>query len=104
MAATLPLGAEDELARHLPTVRAEHVALLFSASATPERETHGAFAQAVAALRPAPALSVLVDESGLRRQFGSSGDGAVRLRQRREAWQRLLQALSLPAPHFIDLQ
>jgi len=104
VAATLPLGAEDELARHLPTVRADHVALLFSATATPERETHGAFAQAVAALRPAPALSVLVDESGLRRQFGSSGDGAVRLRQRREAWQRLLQALSLPAPHFIDLQ
>jgi hypothetical protein len=104
VAPTLPLGAEDELARHLPALRADHVALLFSATATPERETHGAFAQAVAALRPAPALSVLIDESGLRRQFGSSSDGALRLRQRREAWQRLLQALSLPAPHFIDLQ
>lgn len=103
LAEALPLGAEDELARHLPAELAGHVALLFAASATPERETHGAFVQALARQRPAAKLSVLVDESGLRRQFGSGHDATQRLRQRREAWQRMLQALSLPAPHFIDL-
>ena len=104
IAASLPLGAEDQLAQHLPADMADHIALLFAATATPERETHGAFVQAMAALRPAATLHVLIDESGLRQQFGSGADGALRLRQRREAWQRLLQALSLPAPHFIDLK
>lgn len=104
VAEALPLGAEDQLARHLPADLADHVALLFTASATPERETHGAFVQAMAALRPAAKLSLLIDESGLRRQFGSGHDGSQRLRQRREAWQRMCQALSLPAPHFIDLE
>ena len=103
IAASLPLGAEDQLAQHLPTDLADSIALLFAATATPERETHGAFVQAIAALRPAATLQVLIDESGLRKQFGSGADGTSRLRQRREAWQRLLQALSLPAPHFIDL-
>ena len=103
VAASLPLGAEDQLAQHLPADMADHIALLFAATATPERETHGAFVQAMAALRPAATLHVLIDESGLRKQFGSGADGALRLRQRREAWQRLLQALSLPTPHFIDL-
>ena len=103
LADTVPLGAEDQLTDHLPAALADHVALLFSASATPERETHGAFVQAIAALRPAAKLSLLVDQSGLRRQFGNGHDGGERQRQRREAWQRLCQALSLPAPHFIDL-
>jgi hypothetical protein len=103
IAASLPLGAEDHLALHLPADIADHIALLFAATATPERETHGAFVQAVAALRPAATLQVLIDESGLRQQFGSGADGASRLRQRREAWQRLLQTLSVPAPKFIDL-
>ena len=103
VAEALPLGAEDQLARHLPAELSEHIALLFAATATPERETHGAFVQAITAQRPAAKLSLLVDESGLRKQFGSGHDGTQRLRQRREAWQRMLQALSLPAPHFIDL-
>ena len=103
IAATLPLGAEDELASHLPADLAEHVALLFAATATPEREMHGAFVKAAIDLRPAALVCVLVDEAGLRRQFGTGSDGVQRLRQRREAWQRMLQALSLPAPHFIDL-
>ena len=103
IATSLPLGAEDQLAQHLPADIADHIALLFAAAATPERETHGAFVQAIAALRPAATLHVLIDESGLRQQSGSGADGTSRLRQRREAWQRLLQALSLPAPHFIDL-
>ncbi len=103
IAASLPLGAEDQLAQYLPADITEHIALLFAATATPERETHGAFVRAIAALRPAATLHVLIDESGLRKQFGSGADGTSRLRQRREAWQRLLQAQSLPAPKFIDL-
>lgn len=103
IATSLPLGAEDQLALHLPADMADHLALLFAATATPERETHGAFMQAIASRRPEATLYVLIDESGLRQQFGSGADGALRLRQRREAWQRLLQTLSLPAPHFIEL-
>ena len=100
---SVPLGAEDELAKHLPALVADKLALLFSATATPERETHGAFVQAVAAQRPSGTVFVLVDESGMRRQLGTAAAAAPRLQQRREAWQRLLQGLSLPLPHFIDL-
>ena len=100
---SLPLGAEDELARHLPAALTDKLALLFAATATPERETHGAFVQAVAAQRPPGTVFVLVDESGLRRQLGTAAAAAPRLQQRREAWQRLMQSLSLPLPHFIDL-
>ena len=99
----VPLGAEDELGKHLPAATADKLALLFAATATPERETHGAFVQALAAQRAPGTLFVLVDESGLRRQLGAAAAAAPRLQQRREAWQRLLQGLSLPLPHFIDL-
>jgi len=101
--ANLPLGAEDDLARLLPADLGDNVALLFPATATPERETHGAFVQAIGALQPPVSFVVLVDESGLRDQFGAGVDWLQRRSQRREAWQRMLQALSLPAPHFVDL-
>ena len=77
--------------------------LLFAATATPERETHGAFARAVAAAAPRATVSVVVDESGLRRHLGAAGDAELRLTQRRAAWQRMLHDLSLPAPHFVTL-
>ena len=100
----LPLGAEDDLKRHLPGDLAPDVAALFAASATPERETHGAFVRALAAALPRGAqLVVLVDESGLRQHAGRAADAELRLTQRRAAWQRLLHDLSLPAPRFIDL-
>jgi len=104
VAPSLPLGAEDDLTPHLPSDLAPDVAALFAASATPERETHGAFVRAlVAALPRGTQLAVLVDESGLRQHAGRAADAELRLTQRRAAWQRLLHDLSLPAPRFIDL-
>jgi len=104
LAATLPLGAEDALARHLPAGLASTVAALFAATATPERETYGAFVRALAAHLPAATtLLVLVDESGLRHRLGTGATSASRLAERRAAWQRMLHDLSLPAPRFIDL-
>jgi hypothetical protein len=100
---TLPLGAEAEPARWLPAALPADVVLLFAATATPERETHGAFARAVVAAAPRATVSVVVDESGLRRHLGAAGDAELRLTQRRAAWQRLLHDLSLPAPHFVSL-
>lgn len=104
LAPTLPLGAEDDLKRHLPEAMAGAVAALFAASATPERETHAAFVRTlVAELPAATTLLVLVDESGLRRRLGPGAASATRLAERRTAWQRMLHDLSLPAPYFVDL-
>jgi hypothetical protein len=100
---TVPLGAEAELAGLLPAALPADLVLLFAATATPERETHGAFARAVAAAAPHAALSVVVDESGLRRHVGAAGEAELRLTQRRAAWQRMLHDLSLPPPHFVSL-
>lgn len=101
----LPLGAEDELARHLPSDLAPEVAVLFAASATPERETHGAFLRAlIDALAGRAGVHVLVDESGFRERAGAASDAELRLTERRAGWQRLLHDLSLPAPKFVDLR
>lgn len=101
---SLPLGAEDDLHHLLPAQLADTVVALFAMTATPERETHGAFARALAAaLPPRCALHVVIDESGFRRNQGSGSDAELRLRQRRSAWERLLQDLSLPPPRFVNL-
>ncbi len=109
---SLPLGAEDDLARWLADVPIATgrqdglVVALFALTATPERETHGAFVQALAAHLPSPAaLRVMVDESGFRARFGGVGTlgaGADRLAQRRTAWCDLLQLLGV-LPLFVDL-
>ncbi len=113
MASVLALGAEDdaallarEVAQAAPT---DMVAALFALTATPERETHGAFVQALAAARgPAAECLVLVDASGFRRRFGGPADDAdthdpqSRMGQRRQAWQRMLAPLG-HEPVFVDL-
>ena len=102
---TLALGAEDALP---PTALEDgdgDVAALFAATATPERETHGAFLRTLAsALGTKSTLSVLVDESAFRLRAGGASDSELRLTQRRAAWQRMLHDLSLPAPRFITLE
>ena len=122
---SLPLGAEDDLPRWLAGV-APHphdphdlhdphgagntggpVVALFALTATPERETHGAFVQALAAQLPNPAaLQVMVDESGFKARFGAAGRVGAgfdqRLAQRRTAWRDVLQPLGV-LPLFIDL-
>ncbi len=101
---TLPLGAEDALPPTALEDAQGDVAALFTATATPERETHGAFVRTLAAAVAGRAtLSVLIDESAFRQRSSGASDAALRLTQRRAAWQRMLHDLSLPAPRFIDL-
>jgi hypothetical protein len=101
---TLPLGAEDDLPRHVLDASEPDVVALFAATATPERETHGAFVRALQQrLGSRAAIAILVDESGLRERAGSAPDAELRITQRRAAWQRMLHDLSLPEPCFIDL-
>jgi hypothetical protein len=107
--AVLPMGAEDALPADALQAPPADVAVLFAATATPERETHGAFVRALQkalsekALSGSVSLHVLVDESGLRQRSAAASDAELRLTQRRAAWQRMLHDLSLPAPQFIDL-
>lgn len=102
---TLPLGAEDALPATALEDAQGDVAALFAATATPERETHGAFVRVLAsALAGKATLCVLIDESALRQRGGTASDAELRLTQRRAAWQRMLHDLSLPAPRFITLE
>jgi hypothetical protein len=109
MADPVPAGEEDGTAARLvsreaadatPAAAGSVVATLFALAATPERETHGAVVQAVAAARPAGRTIVLVDESTFRRRF-TGAEGAGRLAQRRTAWQRMLAEVGAE-PTFID--
>ena len=73
---------------------------LFNATATPERETHGAFLAALAARRAnVETLVALVDESTWNAKF--AGD-AARTTQRRESWERLGDEHQVPTV-FADL-
>ncbi len=101
----LALGSEDALpATALEDADAD-VAALFAATATPERETHGAFVRTLAnAVGGRATVSVLIDESAFRQRSGNASDAELRLTQRRAAWQRMLHDLSLPAPRFIVLE
>jgi hypothetical protein len=95
VAVPVPQGEEERISP--PPPDAALVALL-ALTATPERETHGRFVQALAGLAgDAARLTVLVDESGFRLRFGSS-----RLAERRDAWQRMLGEVG-HAPVFADL-
>ena len=97
----VPLGGEDapETWRRVNEAGATTLPL-FALTATPERETHGAFLAAVFAGDAAP-RRLLVDESGFRRRFGGA-QGEARLAERRAAWQRLADAVDAAA-WFEDL-
>jgi hypothetical protein len=101
----LAQGSEDALPPSALEDADADVAALFSATATPERETHGAFVRTIAsAVAGRATVSVLVDESAFRQRTGTASDAELRLTQRRAAWQRMLHDLSLPAPRFISLE
>lgn len=100
VAPPLPQGAEDEVQNWLGKPAALLVAL-FPLTATPERETHGAFVAALVSQKAAPRLLVLVDESEFRRRF-TGDEGARRLGERREAWTRLLAGTNVDVA-FVDL-
>lgn len=107
LADATPWGGEDELEPAQPPAAEPQqappdlVLPLFALSATPQRDVHGAFLQALQAQPgPRPRL-VLIDESGLRRRY-SAADAARRLPQRRSIWSKLLDDLGLAAL-FVDL-
>ncbi|MEO8124468.1 MAG: DUF2868 domain-containing protein [Burkholderiales bacterium] len=96
-------GGEDDLDTLLPPEAADAHSLiaLFPLTATPERETHGAFVRALSAHHTAGTpLRVLVDETDFRTRFGAEGE--ARLAQRHDAWRRLFADEGLE-PEFIDL-
>lgn len=103
LAPTVPLGGEDDPQTWSPAAADGAPTVLFALTATPERETHGAFVSALAARLAATAtLHVLVDESAFRQRF-TGPDGATRLEQRREAWRRMLAEIG-HEPLFVDLR
>jgi hypothetical protein len=74
---------------------------LFSLSATPERENHGAFLAALRArLAGVSAPLAIVDESAFRRRFA---DTPGRLQERSAAWQALFDESRVQAV-FVDLE
>lgn len=84
-------------ADELPALPASLTAVIvvFNLAATPERETHGAFARALAAGRTdAAPLVALVDTSDFVERFGGE---PRRVAQRQDAWQRTLAAAGLDA-------
>jgi hypothetical protein len=96
--ASVDYGGEDSRAEE--PVYAGNVIALFSATATPERATHGAFLDAIGArLGPAGTLVGLVDESALRNRWGSE---PARLAARRRLWRELCADQHVPCA-FADL-
>ena len=80
--------------------------VLFSLSATPEAENHGAFVAGLTSSlqRGAPGVrsGVIVDEAPFARQFAGQGGLDTRRSGRVQAWEALLQPLAVPNL-FIDL-
>jgi hypothetical protein len=98
--APLPLGAEDDL-DSLLRGPPQALAALFTLSATPESENHGAFVAALAGRTGGAPLLVLVDESDFVRRF-TDAEGASRRDARRRAWQQVMQERGT-TPQFVDL-
>lgn len=92
-----PVGYGDESAvPALASDRAHPVLALFNATATPEREAHGRFVEALAAAgRP---LVVVVDEAALAARYGGE---ARRMDERRELWRAFAGDLGRPVV-FVD--
>ena len=90
-----PAGLAD-----LPDGSPQLLLLLFTLSATPEPQTHAAFATELARrVRPETSLRVLVDETAFRARFAGVPQ---RLAQRREAWRAVFAGTGL-APRFAAL-
>ncbi|HEX6137830.1 MAG TPA: DUF2868 domain-containing protein [Casimicrobiaceae bacterium] len=100
-----PYGADD--LQQLPSSPLAAVVALFNASATPERENHGAFVAALAAQAAGRApLVALVDTSDFVDRFR---DAQRRIAERRAAWEQALAAhgcrplfVRLAAPDLAD--
>ena len=100
-------GEEDRwLAAHPPDPGVDYRVLLFSASATPEEENHGAMAATLARSLKDKAggtvLAALVDEGPFRTRFAGQAGFDERLKGRIEAWHGVLAATGL-VPLALDL-
>jgi hypothetical protein len=102
IAPTVAFGGEDTLDPALfPAAPVALAAALFPLTATPERENHGAFIEAVAArFAQTTPFVVLIDETAFKQRFSEPGE--VRRNERRAAWQRMLAATGRAAV-FVDL-
>lgn len=101
VAPTVAFGDEDALPPGaLPGTPPSLVLALFSLTATPEDENHGAFLAALAAqLPPGTPLAALVDEAGFKARFDAQ---PRRQDERRRAWSRVLEKHAVEAA-FVDL-
>ncbi|MEO8739819.1 MAG: DUF2868 domain-containing protein [Casimicrobiaceae bacterium] len=98
--APVAYGGEDALATDAVFEGSAHVIAVFNSTATPERETHGAFLDAAARrLGPGGTLVALVDESAFRERWNSEPE---RVEGRRASW-RALCADCTVACAFADL-
>lgn len=94
---SVPMGAEDNLGLHLPGSLPPDVVALMALTATPERETHGRFLQALQAQLPSGSrLHIWLDSSGFLQRLAGQPDAPVRLAQRQQAWAAVLSDLNLP--------
>ena len=90
----LAYGGEDALAADAQPRVATNVIALFSASATPEREAHGAFLEALARQAASGStLVAIVDESAVHEQWRADPE---RLKERRASWSALCEARHVP--------
>lgn len=100
-------GTEETwLAAHPGDPDDDYHLLLFSLSATPEDENHGAFAQALSARTKrdgsGAVLAAIVDESPFRAHFAGQSGLDERVADRAQAWRQVLSPAGV-APLAIDL-
>ena len=102
VATSVPFGGEDAIpADSVPTAPFALAVALFTLTASPEPESHGAFVTAIAErLAPGTPLVVIVDESGFAQRFA---DDPERRKDRRNAWHRMLAEQSRE-PVFVELE
>jgi hypothetical protein len=100
LAPPVAYGADDALAGVTQTGAGTTLVALFNATATPEREVHGAFLSALARHGAgAEAVLAMVDESTWMSRWGSE---PARTTARRAAWQQVAGEAGVPAI-FVDL-
>jgi hypothetical protein len=101
IAPAVPFGDEDALPENLlPNEPLALAVALFSLTATPEAENHGAFVAGIARqLASRAPLAAIVDEAGFRERFPGQ---AQRLEERRTLWRRMLGEQGIE-PVFADL-
>lgn len=100
LTAPVAYGADEAFVGDGASLAGTTLIVLFSATATPEHETHGAFLSALSRQRAAAeALFALVDESAFVQRWRGSPD---RIADRRAAWRQVIGDADVHAI-FIDL-